>query len=246
MTKAKEAISRQREAKAERERVARIEAGQFVLVTQSLRKNENGKIVPVITEVAHTSPDNPRWKMTRVTLTSEHRASLWIDGEKVGVIVSPPEKRARRTIFDSGKDDPCRVSLGTVQRDFDTETAAIEWAKSELQRLTSEGELRPRKLDITAIVHDDDTEWNEPKILFIRVDDESQVREAVEREFFNLYSSDDEGVSVAEFWEQRGAVLLALCPGHVQFYGFGRCENDCGVDETDIGQVCEAARGSAA
>ena len=73
------------------------------------------------------------YEMRRVTITGYDRVNLYLDGEKVGTITATPS-----TVWNGRpKDDPSVVTLNGKRWEFDTETAAIEFARAQLQALTA-------------------------------------------------------------------------------------------------------------
>lgn len=73
------------------------------------------------------------YEMRRVTITGYDRVNLYLDGDKVGTITATPS-----TVWNGRpKDDPAVVTLDGKRWEFDTETAAIEFARAHLQALTA-------------------------------------------------------------------------------------------------------------
>lgn len=69
------------------------------------------------------------YEMRRVTITGPDRVNLYLDGDKVGTITATPS-----TVWNGRpKDDPAVVTLDGKRWEFDTETAAIEFARAQLE-----------------------------------------------------------------------------------------------------------------
>ena len=75
------------------------------------------------------APQVKPYEMRRVTITGYDRVNLYLDGDKVGTITATPS-----TVWNGRpKDDPSVVTLNGKRWEFDTETAAIEFARAQLE-----------------------------------------------------------------------------------------------------------------
>ena len=99
----------------------------------ALSRPQYGSHQEIVQErIQQIAPQVKPYEMRRVTITGPDRVNLYLDGDKVGTITATPS-----TVWNGRpKDDPAVVTLDGKRWEFDTETAAIEWARAQLKALT--------------------------------------------------------------------------------------------------------------